>query len=54
MLEAGRYANQKREMTCPFNKDHKGAAPFNAKYPYTGAKNGQPGSQKGGIKACLT
>jgi hypothetical protein len=54
MLEAGRYANQKRQETCPFNADHKGAAPYSAKYPYTGAKNGVPGSQKGGIKVSRT
>ncbi|KAF2035407.1 Cloroperoxidase [Setomelanomma holmii] len=47
---AGRYANEKRQTTCPFNSDHKGAAPYSDSYPYTGAKNGAPGNGKGGIK----
>lgn len=30
---------------CPNNPDHKGAVPFNVKYPYCGAQNGLPGFQ---------
>ncbi|EMF09816.1 Cloroperoxidase [Sphaerulina musiva SO2202] len=30
---------------CPFNPDHRGAVPFNPKYPYCGAQNGAPGFQ---------
>lgn len=40
----------KRAAACPFNANHPGAAPYNSKYPYTGAQNGLPGSQVGGIK----
>ncbi|KAF1939761.1 Cloroperoxidase [Clathrospora elynae] len=40
----------KRQASCPFNPNHKGAAPYSDKYPYIGAKNGAPGSQTGGIK----
>jgi Peroxidase, family 2 len=29
---------------------HRGAAPYNSQYPYTGARNGAPGSQVGGVK----
>lgn len=29
--------------TCPNNPKHAGAAPYNPKYPYCGAKNGLPG-----------
>jgi hypothetical protein len=54
LFKEARYATQKRQMSCPFNPDHKGAAPYATEYPYTGAKNGVPGSQKGGIKVCLT
>jgi len=36
--------------TCPFNADHKGAAPYDAKYPYNGAKNGVPGKGIGGYQ----
>ncbi|KAF1921724.1 hypothetical protein BDU57DRAFT_584754 [Ampelomyces quisqualis] len=50
LLREARYANHKRQNSCPFNPDHKGAAPYSDTYPYTGAKNGLPGSQKGGIK----
>ena len=39
---------QKRE-SCPFNPNHPGAAPYNSKYLYTGARNGLPGNGKGGI-----
>lgn len=50
LLNARRYANQKRQSSCPFNPDHKGAAPYSSSYPYTGAKNGVPGNGQGGIK----
>lgn len=30
---------------CPFNPDHRGAVPFNPRYPYCGAQNGAPGFQ---------
>lgn len=36
--------------SCPFNPEHKGAAPYNEKYPYNGAKNGLPGMGKGGYQ----
>lgn len=36
--------------SCPFNENHQPAAPYNRKYPYTGARNGLPGNGKGGIK----
>jgi hypothetical protein len=49
-LLKARYANQKRQTSCPFNPNHKGAAPYSDSYPYTGAKNGIPGNGKGGIK----
>ncbi|KAH7085044.1 hypothetical protein BKA63DRAFT_399697 [Paraphoma chrysanthemicola] len=50
LLNARRYANQKRQSSCPFNPDHKGAAPYSDSYRYTGAKNGVPGNGQGGIK----
>ncbi|KAG8630668.1 hypothetical protein KVT40_002287 [Elsinoe batatas] len=37
-------------VTCPFNADHQPAVPYNSKYPYGGAKNGQPGTGKGGYQ----
>ncbi|MCJ1387504.1 hypothetical protein MMC18_000347 [Xylographa bjoerkii] len=40
---------QSDQATCPFNTNHPGAAPYNSKYPYTGAQNGLPGTQVGGI-----
>ena len=40
----------KRQDTCPFNANHVPAAPYNSKYPYTGARNGFPGTGVGGIK----
>ena len=40
----------KRQNGCPFNPDHKGAAPYTSEFSYTGAKNGLPGTGKGGIK----
>ncbi|CAI6335538.1 unnamed protein product [Periconia digitata] len=36
--------------SCPFNADHKPAAPYNPKYRYTGAANGVPGNGIGGLK----
>ena len=36
--------------TCPSNPNHKGAAPFNPKYPYNYAQNGLPGKGGGGYK----
>lgn len=36
--------------SCPFNGNHKPAATYTSKYPYTGAKNGVPGTGVGGIK----
>ena len=55
--QAYRAAHQRRQQAgsgpgsaaqCPFNANHKPAAPYNPKYPYNGAKNGQPGKGKGG------
>ena len=46
--------NHKRQSTCPFNSNHPGAAPYNSKFPYTGAKNGLPGTGVGGIKVPAT
>jgi hypothetical protein len=40
----------KRQANCPFNANHEPAAPYNPKFPYTGARNGLPGTGKGGIK----
>ena len=45
-----RVSKEKRQSSCPFNTNHPGAAPYNSKYPYTGARNGLPGTGKGGIK----
>ena len=42
--------HKRDDPTCPFNPVHSGAAPFNPKFPYTGAKNGKPGTQSGGIE----
>ena len=47
---SGRSQNTKRQSSCPFNSVHPGAAPYNSQYPYTGAKNGLPGTGVGGIK----
>ena len=33
---------------CPYNPNHVPAAPWNPKFPYRNAKNGLPGSGKGG------
>lgn len=46
---AKRAGKEKRQSSCPFNANHPGAAPYNAEYPYTGAKNGLPGTGVGGI-----
>ncbi|MCJ1471352.1 hypothetical protein MMC07_010000 [Pseudocyphellaria aurata] len=46
---APRTSNEKRQSSCPFNPTHRGAAPYTSQYPYTGAKNGVPGSEVGGI-----
>ena len=47
--KANRVSHGKRQSSCPFNSVHPGAAPYNAKYPYTGAQNALPGTGKGGI-----
>ena len=41
---------QKRAASCPFNTDHRGAAEYSSEFPYTGARDGLPGTQVGGIK----
>ena len=46
--------NHKRQSTCPFNSNHQGAAPYNSNFPYTGARNGLPGTGIGGIKVPAT
>ena len=46
--------HHKRQTACPFNSNHQGAAPYNSKFPYTGAKNGLPGTGIGGIKVPAT
>ena len=42
--------HKRDDPNCPFNPVHKGAVPFNPKFPYTGARNGLPGTQIGGIE----
>ncbi|KAL8690073.1 MAG: hypothetical protein Q9218_004401 [Villophora microphyllina] len=42
--------NVKRQSNCPFNTKHPGAAPYSPSYPYTGARNGLPGTGIGGVK----
>ena len=42
--DAGSAAN------CPFNPNHKPAAPVTDAYPYNNARNGLPGNGKGGYK----
>jgi hypothetical protein len=42
--------HDKRQANCPFNANHEPAAAYNPRFPYTGAKNGLPGTGKGGIK----
>lgn len=48
LMLRGLPAKQKRETSCLFNPNHPGAAPYNSKYPYTGAQNGLPGTGVGG------
>lgn len=42
---------EKRVATCPIHLTRQGAAPYSSLYPsaYTGAKNGLPGTGKGGV-----
>ena len=49
LRKASSTVNEKRQSSCPFNSVHPGAAPYNAEYPYTGARNGLPGTGKGGL-----
>jgi hypothetical protein len=42
--------NKRQQASCPYNAKHEPAAAYNPKYPYTGARNGLPGTGKGGIK----
>jgi hypothetical protein len=42
--------HDKRQANCPFNAKHESAAPYDSKFPYTGARNGLPGNGRGGIK----
>ena len=44
------YGHQKRQTSCPNNPNHQGAVPFNPRFPYTGARDGLPGTQIGGIE----
>lgn len=46
---------EKRAATCPVHAVRQGAAPYSDYYPskYTGAKNGLPGTGKGGMRCCL-
>ena len=39
-----------RQANCPFNAKHEPAVAYNKDYPYLGARNGLPGTGKGGIK----
>lgn len=48
-LQGPRIPNERRQSTCPFNSKHVGAAPYSSQYPYTGAKNGLPGTGVGGV-----
>ena len=59
MLKGYREAKAKRQQvgtgpgsaaSCPFNANHKAAAPITSQYPYNGAKNGVPGKGKGGYQ----
>lgn len=45
-----------RSATCPTHLTRKGAAPYSNLYPsaYTGAKNGLPGTGKGGLAAKIS
>ena len=49
LRKASSVAKEKRQSSCRFNSVHPGAAPYNAKYPYTGARNGLPGTGRGEI-----
>ncbi|KAL8838635.1 MAG: hypothetical protein Q9170_002081 [Blastenia crenularia] len=49
-LGNARRSSIEKRASCPFNPNHPGAAPYNSKYPYTGAKGGLPGTGVGGIK----
>ncbi|KAI9727893.1 MAG: hypothetical protein M1828_005298 [Chrysothrix sp. TS-e1954] len=58
-VDSSLFKNAKRQQpgqgaqdpaSCPVNPNHKGAAKFNAKYPYNGAKNGLPGKGVGGYQ----
>lgn len=42
--------HNKRQANCPFNANHEPAAAYNEKFPYTGARNGLPGTGRGSIK----
>ncbi|EGP83009.1 unnamed protein product [Zymoseptoria tritici ST99CH_1E4] len=42
--------NARDAPNCPFNPNHEPAAPITDQFPYMGAKNGIPGSTKGGIQ----
>jgi hypothetical protein len=53
LLKEARYAAQKRQTSCPFNANHQDAAPYSAAFPYTGARNGLPGTGNGGIKVSV-
>lgn len=46
---------EKRVATCPVHAVRQGAAPYSDYYPskYTGAKNGLPGTGKGGMRGSL-
>ncbi|CAF9919190.1 MAG: hypothetical protein HETSPECPRED_003970 [Heterodermia speciosa] len=48
-LLAKRSQHERRQTTCPNNPNHQGAVPFNQRFPYTGAQNGLPGTQIGGV-----
>lgn len=50
LFKKAHAATQKRQTACPFNANHRPAAPYTAPYTYAGAKNGIPGTGKGGIK----
>jgi hypothetical protein len=41
---------QQRQADCPFNAKHEPAVAYDKNYPYLGARNGLPGTGKGGIK----
>ena len=50
LLNKGYRVHKRDDPNCPVNPDHPGAAEYSDDYPYTGAKNGVPGTQKGGIQ----